>query len=319
MSHSTPHDALFKAVLSDPTNAAEHLRSALPSTVLRHLDLETLEVDQESLVDKQLADRHGDLLFHVRLGAQEGLLHLLFEHRSTPEPDMPLRLLGYILRIWERWRARRGPSKPLPPILPLVLYHGQDRWRAPLRFADVVFQDPALRADIGRYCPDFEYLLQDLSRYEDHDLQGTALAQMMLLLLKHVRNPDLPRLLPRWTQVMLGVLSSTGLIGVRLVLQYLVEATDTVSAPDLVGWLREITSAGAQEEVMTLAQQWLNEGIEKGIEKGRRQQLLRLVALRFGDVPEAAKARLGAGGQAELDRWEERLLFAASLEEMLEQ
>ena len=187
--------------------------------------------------------------------------------------------------------------------------------RAPLRVADVVFQDPALRADIGRYCPDFEYLLQDLSRYEDHDLQGTALAQMMLLLLKHVRDPDLPRLLPRWTQVMLGVLSSTGLIGVRLVLQYLVEATDTVSAPDLVGWLREITSAGAQEEVMTLAQQWLDEGIEKG----RRQTLLRLVALRFGEVPEAAESRIGAAGPAELDRWEERLLFAASLEEMLEQ
>ncbi len=59
-----------------------------------------------------------------------------------------------------------------------------------------------------------------------------------------------------------------------------------------------------------------NKGIEKGINKGRQSDLLRLLTRRFGTLPEAAAARVASAGADDLDQWFDRLLDAASLDEI---
>lgn len=55
------------------------------------------------------------------------LLYILFEHQSTPDPLMPYRMLRYALRIWDRWLTEHEGARSLPPLLPLVLFHGGQR------------------------------------------------------------------------------------------------------------------------------------------------------------------------------------------------
>ncbi|MEW6219504.1 MAG: Rpn family recombination-promoting nuclease/putative transposase [Thermodesulfobacteriota bacterium] len=60
-----------------------------------------------------------------------GYLSILFEHRSHPGGCPPLDLLRYAVQIWSRHRAISGPG-PLPPVIPLLYYHGRPVWSHPL-------------------------------------------------------------------------------------------------------------------------------------------------------------------------------------------
>jgi len=71
----------------------------------------------------------------------------------------------------------------------------------------------------------------------------------------------------------------------------------------------------------TLAQQWLEQVMEKGLAKGRAEGraelLLRQARLRFGIVPSEIEQTIRTADIDTLDRWAERILTAASLDELL--
>ena len=317
-----PHDALFAAVMADPTHAVPQIRSMLPATVLEHLDLtDTTRVDAR-FVDDQLDRRQSDLLFEARLAGAPALIYLLFEHQSSPSGDMGLRLLRYVLRIWERWQ-REHPGEPgLPVVLPLVLYHGPATWTVPRRLQDVWFGSPSARAALAPYCPDFEYLLRDLSTTHDEELRGTALARMMLLLFKHIRDHDLVERLARWQNTYAEVYESSGLRGLRLVLQYVLEAAGSVEEGQLVEVLTQAGPDAVREEIMTLAEQWRQEGLQRGRQEGalftQREVLLRLLTLRFGALPPWVDEVVASADADQLVGWLDRVLTAATPEEALE-
>jgi len=158
----TPHDALFKATFSQVEHAAAALRAILPPAVLARLDLKALALCPGSFVDRALANRHTDLLFSTLLADRPALIYVLLEHQSTPHPRMPLRLLGYMLRIWEAWLADHPDAPRLPPILPVVLHHSESGWRSPIAFEDLLDVDPDTLTAIRNYVPCFQFVLEDL-------------------------------------------------------------------------------------------------------------------------------------------------------------
>ena len=66
------------------------------------------------------------------------------------------------------------------------------------------------------------------------------------------------------------------------------------------------------------AKRYYGQGLTEGQAKGRAELVLRLLALRFGPLPEAVQARIHETGIKELDRIGERLLTAGSLSEALD-
>ena len=121
----TPHDALFRGIFGQPEHAAAELRAVLPQAVAAQLDLTTLAPLPATFVDEALAERHADLLFQVSLkNGTTALVLVLVEHQSGLDPWMPLRLLGYQLRIWEQWRRLNPQAIRLPAIIPVVVHHG---------------------------------------------------------------------------------------------------------------------------------------------------------------------------------------------------
>lgn len=156
------HDALFKRIFSVPAHAAAELRSVLPPELVAVVDFSRLELVSPSFVRVTLDERHADLLFRAPLlqrgeGDEEAHvynhLHLelytLMEHRSGPDPRMPLRVMGYTLEFWERLLQSEPDRRTLPPVISLVVHHGPGGWSAPRSVHEMVEgldQYPVLRA-----------------------------------------------------------------------------------------------------------------------------------------------------------------------------
>jgi predicted transposase/invertase (TIGR01784 family) len=134
---SSPHDALFRFMFSRPEHAAPLIRSRLPPELARSVDWSSLELQPGSFVDRELEWRHTDLLFGAKLDGRDALVYVLVEHQSTPDPLMPLRVLRYIVRIWDECLRHDTAAARLPAVLPIVVYHGRAAWTAPLRLRDL--------------------------------------------------------------------------------------------------------------------------------------------------------------------------------------
>jgi len=61
------------------------------------------------------------------------------------------------------------------------------------------------------------------------------------------------------------------------------------------------------------------DGYREGRDEGRREVLFELLSARFGELPQAAKARIQAANTSMLEQWTKRLLSATSLDELLDE
>ncbi len=173
----------------------------LPAALVAGVDWSGLVLETSALPDEELSHRETDLLFQVPW-AQDGpsgqaapaRLAIIFEHQSTVDPRMALRVLRYTLRFWDRWLRENPGAQRVPLVVPLVMYHGHARWTAPLNVRDMV--GPAgLYGSLKGLRPGFSYQLHDLSHVPQRDLQGTLQGIFCQVLLQGYRAEDLVALL----------------------------------------------------------------------------------------------------------------------------
>ena len=67
---------------------------------------------------------------------------------------------------------------------------------------------------------------------------------------------------------------------------------------------------------MVLTLDGIEQGIERGIEKGEALVLQKLLTKRFGTLPRELVIAISAASAAQIDVWVDRVLDAASLEEV---
>ena len=325
-----PHDALFKAAFEQPEHAAGLLRSILPASLVRELAWPTLERESGSFVDAHLADRHSDLLFRVELRGRSAFLYLLLEHQSTVDGDMPLRMLVYLVRIWERYRKQHPLPAPLPLIIPTLVSHAPEGWTGPRRFGQMFEPPPDRISGLASLVPEFELLIDDLTLVDDSELWARALAQfprLALWALRDARDGDkLLAGLANWADAVREVLAApNGASAILQLLRYVALVGDDVNF--------EVFNATILEQLpetesitMTIAEQLRAEGHDVGRSEGhaagrsegrveaRVDTLLELLALRFGALPDPLLVRVRAGTEAQLQRWIARVLTASSAE-----
>ena len=75
-------------------------------------------------------------------------------------------------------------------------------------------------------------------------------------------------------------------------------------------WKREGAEEGRKEG--------RQEGLREGHRKGESSLLKRLLIVRFGPLPEWAERRMAEASEDLLEHWAERILYAATIEEVFE-
>ena len=317
----TPHDALVKATYSDPARAAAHLASVLPPEVVARLDLSRLEVLPGTYIHPDLAESSSDLLYSVGLRSGGSLLvYLLFEHQSSVDRLMALRLVLYAARVLDRWWSEHPEAVVVPPILPLVLYHGERSWTVGRSLSDAWGLDPEDQAALAGRGLELSYQLHDLSEHSDASLRSRALDALDLLvqlLLKHGRDEDLMDQLDRWADVWRAVADGPGLRAIAQVLSYIGIVAGRRSPLERVQrFLVQTLGPRGEEAFMTWQEQIEARGEARGRENQRRM-FLSLLRQRFGAISTTVEARVAAASTDELTAWTEGFFAASSPEQLL--
>jgi hypothetical protein len=110
-----------------------------------------------------------------RNGRTHVYIYVVMEHQSKADPQMTYRMLEYMVRIWAKLRADHPGQKKLPLIIPLVVHHGARAWSAPRRLHELV-EGLAEHPELGRFVPNFELLIDDLTIATNAELMARPLA-----------------------------------------------------------------------------------------------------------------------------------------------
>ena len=132
-----PNDNFSRTWFQDTEAAAPVLKVAAPDSLKPLVSAENLTLEPVSFIDKKLRPTQSDLLWSCRSKDSDEVLaffYVLWEHQSSIDHWMVLRLFCYMAQIWERWLkellASKDPEekrteKKMPLIFPLVLYQGE--------------------------------------------------------------------------------------------------------------------------------------------------------------------------------------------------
>jgi predicted transposase/invertase (TIGR01784 family) len=271
-------------------------------------------------VQKALRNRKSDILYQTRINGRKGYFYLHFEHQRKVDQEMAFRIIIYMANIWEQHQKQYPAEKQIPLVVPVVLYQGEQRWTAPTDLHEML-QVPVY---LKPYIPQFSYLLKDLSSFSDEQIQGEIFVQLSLLVMKHIDSPNMRQLFKYKLMPLIVKLfqKQTGLEYIETMLYYLSNTSEYLDQEEVLRLFDESPLDKPEKEIiMTLAEQWKQEGKLIGIEQGEKSGKLKLVKqllnLKFGDKALEYYRLLETSSVDLLEKTSKNLLKYDTLEEVL--
>jgi len=249
------HNNLFTVFFEEKQVVESFLKDYLPEAITRDLDFNTLQIDRESFVDKRLRRHYSDILYYIRYKENPAIIYFLFDHKSREKKKKrkiaSLQLLRYMTNIWDRHVKRHKTEDKLPPIIPIIIYHGEAEWKMSTDFSSL-FQVPGC---MEKYIPHFSFELYDISHMPDGYIKGNIQLRILFLTLKYIFSPGLLHKLPE----IFGLVSelkdkSSGAEYLEVLMRYFANSAAYVSVEDIRDAADEIIEKGG-DFMPTIVQQ----------------------------------------------------------------
>ena len=305
MKVQNPHDKFFKEILGNVSTAKDFLTHYLPNNIMKIINVNTLEPQKDSYINKDLEESFSDLLFKVDINKKEGYLYFLFEHKSYEDKGIAFQLLKYMIEIWEA-KSNKENAKELPIIIPLVIHHGRSNWRIPSNLGAMLNGYEILPEELKIYVPNFEYLIYDLATYADEEIKGKVQTRILLTLLRDIHTKDRAELMQSvlWSIRHLGELEdkNTGIEYFETMIRYIFSAAKDLTKKDADQIIKQfkINYPEGSELAMTLADMWREEGREEGGVAALSETTIQILIERFGKVPQDIKEGIACSDTATL-------------------
>jgi hypothetical protein len=156
---------------------------------------------------------------------------------------------------------------------------------------------PETHPGLERVVPDFDYLLIDLSAIPDNKLPGNAMSQLALRFMKAARRGNIEDTLAASNEMLSNAAETEeGFSFATTLFEYILTLDLPIDKQRFKDIIRELKNVQIKEFGMTIAEQFKEEGIDKGILIGQIQ----FMQSRLGDAPKAKEA-LGEMTLVELD------------------
>lgn len=261
-------------MMKRPEVARDFFTHHLPRTLLNHMELSTLKLEDCSFIDEKLKQHESDVLFSVRKkdSEKEVFLYTLVEHQSKSDELMPFRLLYYMMQIIKRHViAHRKNPLPLPFIYPLVVYNGNSPWNHRRDFLSLFGSSE----DKMRNLLLDEFPLLDVSDLAESDLKKAYVSNLMLASLRRAESQKaLENKVKLLSELFLGCYVEASDDVAKAVLSYLTSTgvqLEDDSATVYWDILEEGFPPKYEEVIMNLREATINMGIKQGIQQGIEQ------------------------------------------------
>ncbi len=181
------HDGLFRNTFDRKEVAESFLRENLPAEIAKDLDFSALSISGDTFVDTKLDRCHADILYHAQFKGKPAFVYFLFEHKSQAPSFPGIQLLKNMAHIWEGHVKRYEGTKKLPPIIPLLIYHGASTWKVDTRFVSMFDVPETLK----KYIPAFDFELYDVSHMPEEEIKGGVELRVVLMAFRYIFHPEL--------------------------------------------------------------------------------------------------------------------------------
>jgi predicted transposase YdaD len=319
---SGDHDLGYKQLFAHPELVRDLMVGFTPFACFRGIEPSAFERVNASYVSERFSERHGDMVWRVRLADHVVYVYLLLEFQSQAERWMALRMQVYVGLLYQDLVKRHELTTGalLPPVLPVVLYNGTTPWTASGDLRNLIAPGPS---ELDIFQASQCYLLIDQRSIDPAELENTQnlIAELFRLelsdsldVLKNVfstlaawlrgeEQAPLRRSIAAWIERLLkrefrgltleeveGMLEGKAM-GERFTKRY-------------ASWADAIEDRGLQR------------GREEGLEK-LRAALKRQLVRRFGSVPPLVAARIDQAAEVDIERWMDRFVDAGSIDAVL--
>ena len=284
----SPHDKLFKLSLQEKQVAIDFFKQHLPVDIQKLLQFDTLHLESESFIDQEQREHFSDVLYSVVINDEPGYLFVLAEHQSTPDRFMPFRLWHYMCLIWDKHlkgeHELSDEKNKLPLIYPLVFYHGKQR---PYPYSTDLLDCFGNRMLAEQLLGPFHLI--DVTQISDDELLKHGLSAPFELLQKHIFQRDMCGAINLlFEHDFFNKLEIT--IGSQYMLhivKYVMERGNLTNPDAFIERLVD-DLPDEREDIMTIAEQLINRGVQQGMQQGVLEGKLEVAHLLHGkgyDLP----------------------------------
>jgi len=271
------HDNFIRTIMSDKNIAKDYFKSYLPLFVKNRLDFDTLEQSPDTYISKELQKTMSDIVYTCLLkGTGDPVkVSLLIEHKSYIDKNTPIQIGSYIFSGLMKQVINK---EKLAMIIPVLLYHGKDRWEYHTLSDLFVNMEPKWKS----FLPNFNYIYNNLGEIPDAEIEilNNNFLMASILSLKHSFDKN-------WLEKnairLLLLLENTDRNLQQGFIVYLFTRSG-IRASEIIDSLRELPLT-LKDTVMSTLDSFVElgkkigfeEGIEKGIERGKTDFVVNLL------------------------------------------
>ena len=262
-------DESYRLLFSNPEVVADLLRGYVSPQMSCELDFSTLERVNASFVSEELERRESDIIWKLQMADRTLYVYLLLEFQSRPDRWMALRMFEYLALLYGE--IQKGPDVlsdgRLPPVLPVVLYKGVDKWRHPRNMKELVALPEGFPPGC---CPDVAYLLIDENDYVGVPVSAEKNLVNALFALENGRDA---RHIESVIETLLAWLPLPEQDGIRRAFAALIGEIATshgYASGEISGELVEVRGM-LEQRIEQWKEQWKKEAREEGLAEGREE------------------------------------------------
>ena len=164
-SEHLPYDPAYKKFFSDPRMVESLLRDFVTEDFVRDLDFSSMELMPTEYVHDDLSRGFSDVVWKIRWkNGSACYVVLVLEFQRAQDYLMALRIVAYtaelFLKLCRSGAIRQGEL--LPPVLPVVVYNGNGKWRANREVSEMFVEMPD---NLAAYRPQQKYYLVDINEF----------------------------------------------------------------------------------------------------------------------------------------------------------
>jgi predicted transposase/invertase (TIGR01784 family) len=324
------HDNSYKLFFSHPEMVADLLKGFVKQEWVAQCDFTTLEKVSGSYVTDDLRDREDDVIWRIQCGEEWLYVYLLLEFQSRVDHFMAVRMLGYLGLLYQDIirTQKLGKRDLLPPVLPLVLYNGEQRWNAPLELDKLIYPAPA---GLEKYRPQLRFLLLDEGNFTVQELSGLKNLVAALFRLENSRSEQdiqsVVRHLLNWlnAEEQTGLRRSFTVWFNRVLLPrklpftdlsefQTLQEVDTMLAETIKNWKKQAKIEGMEKGL----EKGMEMGLQQGVLQGRQELFLLMLNSKFGELSQDVHAKVRQSSPEKIEKWTKRIFSAETPEALLD-